>query len=136
MFFNNKNAFIHLTYPRKILSRLIFYLTFLIITIYEYDVGAGDLTDPLNRLPSDCVNVLNNNLEQMRMRLQKWSNLSGGRQEAKIYCGSQRIIKWRLPNIQWRPPDELSGGCHMIGGGRQMKYLYYLAQSGFVINNI
>ena len=51
----------------------------------SYDVGAGDLADPLYRLPSECVTVLINNLEQMRMRLQRWPNLSGGRQ----------IIKWR-----------------------------------------
>ena len=55
-------------------------MTFLIIKINEYDVGAGDLSDPLYRLPSENVTVLINNLEQMRMRLQRWPNLSGGRQ--------------------------------------------------------
>ena len=66
----------HLTHPRKTLSRL----TFPIITMNEYDVAAGDLADPLYRLPRECVTVLINNLEQMLMRLQRWPNLSGGRQ--------------------------------------------------------
>ena len=44
-------------------------MTFLIIKINEYDVGAGDLSDPLYRLQSEKVTVLINNLEQMRMRL-------------------------------------------------------------------
>ena len=65
------NAFIHLTYPVKSLPRLVLQLTFLIIKINEYDVGADDQADPLYRLPSECVTVLNNNLEQMRMRLQR-----------------------------------------------------------------
>ena len=46
----------------------------------EYDVGAGDLADPRYRLPSECVTVLINNLEKMRMRFQRGLNLSGGRQ--------------------------------------------------------
>ena len=75
--FSNKNSFIHLTYPRKTLSRLVFLLKFLIIKINEYDVGAGDLADPLYRLPSECLTVLINNLVQMRMRLERWPNLSG-----------------------------------------------------------
>ena len=47
---------------------------------HEYDVGADDLADPLYRLPSERVTVLINKLEQMRMRFQRWPNLSGGRQ--------------------------------------------------------
>ena len=42
--------------------------------------GAADLADPLYRLQSEFVTVLINNLEQMRMRLQRWPNLSGHRQ--------------------------------------------------------
>ena len=69
-------------------------MTFLIIKINEYEtVEAGDLADPLYRLPSECVTVLINNLEQMHMRLQRWPNLSGGRQIIKL-----------------RPPDKLSVG--------------------------
>ena len=47
-------------------------LCVLIIKINEYDVGAGDLADPLYRLPSECVTIPNNDLEQMRMRSQRW----------------------------------------------------------------
>ena len=51
-------------------------LTFLIIEINNYNVGAGDLGDPLYRLPSElpseCETVLINNLKQ--------NTLSGGRQ--------------------------------------------------------
>ena len=66
------HSFIHLTYPRKALSRFVLLLlTFLIIKINEYDVVAGELVDPLYRLPSECVTVLINNLEQMRIRLQR-----------------------------------------------------------------
>ena len=55
--------FIHsLSYPEKTLPRLVLYLTFLIIKINEYDVGAADLADPLYRLPSECVTVLIKNL--------------------------------------------------------------------------
>ena len=79
-------------------------MTFLIIKINEYDVGAGDLADPLYRLPSECVTALINNLEQMRMRLQRWPDLSGG---------------------------DLSGGRQRISGGRQIKYISYLAPSDF-----
>ena len=42
--------------------------------------GAADLADPPYRLQSECVTVLINYLEQMRMRLQRWPNLSGHRQ--------------------------------------------------------
>ena len=59
----------------------------------EYDVGVGNLADPLYRLPNECVTVLINNLEQMR--LQRWPNISGGRQ----------IIEWRPLDIKLRPPD-------------------------------
>ena len=62
-----KSLTTHLTHPRKTLSRL----TFLIIKMNEYDVAANDLADPLYRLPSECVTVLINNLEQMRMLLQR-----------------------------------------------------------------
>ena len=48
------------------------------IKVNEYDIGAGDLADPLYRLTSECVTVLINYLEQMRMRLRRWPNLPGG----------------------------------------------------------
>ena len=66
-------------------------MTFLIIKINENDVGARDLADPLYRLPSECVTVTINNLEQIRMRIviQRWPNLS---------CAHQ-IIKWWPPDI-------------------------------------
>ena len=47
-------------------------MTFLIKKINEYDVGAGHLANPVYRLPNEFVTVLINNLEQMRMRLQRW----------------------------------------------------------------
>ena len=83
-------------------------MTFLIIKINEYDVGADDLADPLYSLPSECVTVLINNLEQMRMRLQDgpiWrppDKLTGGRQ---ILSGVRQII---------------SGGLHILSGGGQI----------------
>ena len=64
-----EKSFIHLTYPGKTFPRLVLQLQFLIIKINEYDVGAGYLADPLYLLPSECVTVLINNLEQMRMHL-------------------------------------------------------------------
>ena len=54
--------------PRKTLSRLVLLLTFLIIKINEYDVVAGELVDPLYRLPSECVSVLET-ISQKRRKL-------------------------------------------------------------------
>ena len=57
---------------KKYLSRLVF----LIIKIYEYDVGAGDLADPLYRLPSEFTKIRGRRHSRKRRRIvkirQKW----------------------------------------------------------------